>query len=121
MMRTSILTIIYVTALEFLMVFYLVSAKPKPIVSELWNKIESGAIAELEPFGETLSRSLRDARFDKHDRMVWVEVDYCSPPLKMEREAVLDKYFEDIRFEKVASEEEGWNKISDLPVCWFLV
>ena len=103
------------------MAFFIVSAKPKPHVSELWKEIESGTIAELEPFGETLARGLCDARMDKHDRMVWVEEDYCSPPLRMEKEAVLDKYFEDIQVERISNEEEGWSKISDLPVCWFLV
>jgi hypothetical protein len=103
------------------MAFYIINAKPKPNVLELREQIDSGELAQLEPFGETLSCSLRDSRIDRHDRMVWVEEDYCNPPLRMEREAVLDKYFEDIQVEKVQSEEEGWKRISDLPVCWFLV
>ena len=45
---------------------------------------------------------------------LWEEEDYCSPPLKQEREAVFDKYFLDLKTEKVA-EGEGWKKIKNLP------
>ena len=27
---------------------------------------------------------------------LWIEEDYCNPPLAMERESVIDRYFEDI-------------------------
>ena len=33
----------------------------------------------------------------------------------MERESVLDRYFDDITVERVKSEEDGWNKIQDKP------
>jgi hypothetical protein len=33
--------------------------------------------------------------------MIWSEEDYCSPPLAMEREAVLDRYFTDIKVEGI--------------------
>ncbi|MFL6425744.1 MAG: hypothetical protein ACJ71R_19450 [Nitrososphaeraceae archaeon] len=39
-----------------------------------------------------------------------VEEDYCSPPLAMKRESVLDHYFDDITIERIALEEEGWNR-----------
>jgi hypothetical protein len=44
---------------------------------------------------------------------MWVEEDYCSPPLAMERESVLDRYFDDITVD-----QEGWNKIQDKPLLW---
>jgi hypothetical protein len=47
---------------------------------------------------------------------LWIEEDYCSPPLAMEREAVLDRYFNDITVEKVRSEEEGWKMIGNKPM-----
>ena len=40
---------------------------------------------------------------------MWAEEDYCSPPLAMERESVLDRYFEDIIVEEISSEEDGEN------------
>ncbi|MGG6459831.1 MAG: hypothetical protein ACM3JQ_00230 [Candidatus Eiseniibacteriota bacterium] len=51
-------------------------------------------------------------------KMVWVEEDYCSPPLAMEREAVLDRYFTEINVEKIPDEQVGWNKISSLLKAW---
>jgi hypothetical protein len=36
----------------------------------------------------------------------------------MEREAVLDQYFDDIIVEKVKSEKEAWNMINDKPRLW---
>jgi len=49
---------------------------------------------------------------------MWVEEDYCSPPLAMERESMLDRYFDDITVDRVRSEDEGWNKIQDKPLLW---
>ena len=39
-------------------------------------------------------------------------------PLAMERENVLDRYFNDIKVEHIKSEEEGWNMIDDKPQLW---
>ena len=49
---------------------------------------------------------------------MWVEEDYCSPTLAMEKESVLDKYFDYITVDQVRSEDEGWNKIDDKPLLW---
>ena len=74
---------------------------------------------KLRPFGETLHHGLQKARFDTNNSYaMWVEEDYCSPPLAMERESVLGRYFDDITVEHVKSEEDGWNKISDKPHLW---
>ena len=48
----------------------------------------------------------------------WVEEDYCSPHLAMEREAVLDKYFDDLSVEKVEEPQRGWERIRDKPLLW---
>jgi hypothetical protein len=50
----------------------------------------------------------------KTGQWVWEELDYCSPPLKQEREQVLDTYFDLEEIEPV-SKEEGWQSISALP------
>ena len=51
-------------------------------------------IHTLIPFGKSLQYSLENARLDDDDDdgefAVWIEEDYCSPPLAMEKEAVLD-------------------------------
>jgi len=38
---------------------------------------------------------------------LWIEKDYRSPPLAMERERVLDRYFDDISVERVNTEQDG--------------
>ena len=48
---------------------------------------------------------------------VWEEEDYCTPPLAMERAAVLDRYFLDLRVERV-EEGEGFRRIAHLPSLW---
>ncbi|MDQ5869037.1 MAG: hypothetical protein M3530_04825 [Thermoproteota archaeon] len=85
------------------MTLYIVRAKPKTILSGLRKELESGKISKLRPFGETLQQ---------------VEEDYCSLPLSMERESVLDRYFTDITVERVKSEEHGWDKIENKPLLW---
>ena len=89
------------------MTLYIVRAKPKNDLSGLRKELESGKISKLRPFGETLHHGLKNARFDTSNNYVmWVEEDYCSPPLAMERESVLDKYFDDITVERVSSQKE---------------
>ena len=73
------------------MTLYLVRAKPKNNLSELRKELELGNILKLRPFGKTLHYGLQNARFDTNNiYAMWVEEDYCSPPLAMERESVLD-------------------------------
>jgi hypothetical protein len=50
----------------------------------------------MKPFGHALQYSLENARIDDNENLhyaIWVEEDYCSPPLAMERESVLGRYF----------------------------
>jgi hypothetical protein len=101
------------------MTLYIVRAKPKNDLSGLRKELEIGNICKLRPFGETLHHGLQNARFDNiTDYAAWVEEDYCSPPLAMDRERVLDRYFDDITVERVKSEREGWEKLEDKPLLW---
>ena len=103
------------------MAFYLVRAKPKKERLEiLKEELNSGKISRMRPFGKALQYSLENARIDDENRdyALWIEEDYCSPPLAMEREAVLDRYFNDISVERVESEEEAWNSINDKLRLW---
>jgi hypothetical protein len=97
------------------MAYYLVRARPKlDKLGELEKLLIERAFEGLRPFGEALSAGLAGARVGADGVAVWEEEDYCSPPLAMERAAVLDTYFEDIRVEAVR-EDEGWQRIADLP------
>jgi hypothetical protein len=51
--------------------------------------------------------AVENTRMDNEnpDYALWVEEDYCSPPLAMERENVLNRYFNDIALLHVESEE----------------
>ena len=71
------------------MTFYLVRAKPKKERLEtLKEELNSDKISRMRPFGKALQYSLENARIDdkNHDYALWIEEDYCSPPLAMERE-----------------------------------
>lgn len=103
------------------MAYRFVRARPDhDRLPELRAELDSGAIADLEPFGRAMTKALDNARFDRdRGEAVWVEEDYCSPPLAMERAAVLDEYFEDITIvEENVDEASGWERIADLPGLW---
>ena len=98
-----------------------VRARPKDgEFSKLRERLDSGEIEAMEPFGRAMTHALERARFDpKTDKTVWIEEDYCSPPLAMERAEVLDDYFEDITIvEEDVDEAAGWQRIDDLPGLW---
>ena len=100
------------------MAHYLVRAKPvADRLDELRARLDGDQIRSLEPFGRALHHSLLNARVDHDGTMVWEEVDYCQPPLAMEREAVLDHYFTDLTVEAV-DEGAGWTRIEPLPRLW---
>jgi hypothetical protein len=88
-------------------------------LSALRDRLDSGEIDGMEPFGEAMTRALANAKFDPETgEAVWVEEDYCSPPLAMER-TVLDDYFDDVTVvDADVDEAEGWERIEDLPSLW---
>jgi hypothetical protein len=94
----------------------MVRARPKgELLADLKKELNSGKISKIRPFGEELQHGLENARIHS-GYAYWVEEDYCSPPLAMERKNVLDRYFEDITVERIESQEEGWNRIKDRPM-----
>ncbi len=101
------------------MAYYLVRARPKPDrLTELRARLDRREFAPMRPFGGSLTRALEGARRDpRTGEAVWEEEDYCSPPLAMERAAVLDAYFEALRVERVR-EGEGWRRLEGLPSLW---
>lgn len=99
------------------MAYYLVRAKAKDDLAALRQRLTSGEIQKMRPFGMALDYSLRNARIESEGWLVWEEEDYCRPPLAMEREAVLDTYFTDLSVERV-EEGVGWGQIEGLPRLW---
>jgi hypothetical protein len=99
------------------MAYYLVRAKALGGLEALRARLNSGEIGQMRPFGTALDYSLRNARLEADDWIVWEEEDYCQPPLAMERAAVLDTYFTELTVERV-EEGVGWGRIEPLPPLW---
>ena len=100
------------------MAYYLVAATPREdLLPELWDCLERDEFVTLRPFGRALSSSLRRARRLPNGKAMWEEEDYCRPPLAQEREAVLDRYFDQISVEPVA-EGTGWALIEPFPALF---
>ncbi len=99
------------------MAYYLVKARLKSELSEnLRERLDSGEIRRMKPFGLALHDGLDNARVEG-EWIVWEEEDYCRPPLAMERAAVLDTYFVDLGVEAV-QHGAGWARLNDLPRLW---
>jgi hypothetical protein len=97
------------------MAHYLVRAKPiRERLAELTEQLQEDSFLSLRPFGKALTHSLNNARTESDGTAIWEEEDYCSPPLAQERTAVLDRYFDEIRVERVDA-GEGWARIENLP------
>lgn len=98
------------------MAYRFVRARPnRDRLVGLRDRLDRGEIERMEPFGEAMSTALGRARFDPETgEAVWIEEDYCSPPLAIERAEVLDEYFEVITIVEAA----GWQRIDDLPELW---
>ena len=100
------------------MAYYLVQAKPiESKLDELKSRLNSKEITKMRPFGNTLHNSLENARVQGDGYAIWEELDYCNPPLAMERAAIIDDYFTELSVEVVES-GKGWDQIEDLPSLW---
>lgn len=89
-------------------------------LTELRGRLDDSEIRTMEPFGRAMTKALENARFDPASgEAVWIEEDYCSPPLAMECAEVLDDYFTDLTIvEEDVDETAGWERIDDLPGLW---
>ena len=100
------------------MAYYLVQAKPiDTLLAELRQRLNSGEIKIMKPFGQALQYGLDNARLQENGIAIWEEEDYCVPPLAQERAAILDTYFADLHVEKV-NQTEGWQRIEPIPRLW---
>lgn len=101
------------------MTFWLVKAKPiTEKLVQLRERLDSGEVSRMRPFGRALDRGLRDARVQPEGYATWEEEDYCTPPLAQERRAVLDTYFSNLTVDDVGESGRGWKQIEDLPSLW---
>ena len=98
------------------MAYYLVKARPHEL-SKLRTWLDSGDIQAMRPFGQALQHGLDNARQNNEGWALWEEEDYCTPPLAMERRAVLDTHFTELSVEPV-QRGEGWRQIDHLVSLW---
>jgi len=100
------------------MVHYLVQARPfEELLPELRQRLDSGEIDGMRPFGPSLHYSLEHARLQENGIAIWEAEDYCWPPLVQERAAVLNTYFKQLNVERVEP-AEGWKRIESMPRLW---
>ena len=100
------------------MAYYLVQARPiDDLLSELRQRLDTGEIRVMRPFGRALQFSLDNARIQENGIAIWEEEDYCVPPLAQERAAILDTYFKELNVERV-DQNKGWERIESLPKMW---
>ncbi len=98
-----------------------VRARPdRDRLPDLRKRLDDGEIEAMEPFGRAMTTALERARFDTATgEAVWIEEDYCTPPLAMERAEVLDDYFTDVTVvDEDVDEAAAWEQIDDLPGLW---
>jgi len=100
------------------MAYYLVQAKPiDELLAELRQRLDSGEIKVMKPFGQALQYGLDHARLQENGIAIWEEEDYCVPPLAQERAAILDTYFKELHVDRV-QQTAGWKQIESLPHLW---
>ena len=97
----------------------LVKARPDAKrMGELHERLEHAEFEAMQPFGHALTEALENARFNpKTGEVLREEEDYCRPPLRQERNAVLDDYFDEIAVERVY-ENQGWEQIDEHASLW---
>ncbi len=71
----------------------------------LLERLTDGSVAAQRPDGAEIVASMERAVIDEDGTVRWTETCYCSPPLKHERETVLDDHFERIEAEPVGDYE----------------
>ena len=94
---------------------YLVTAR---IRLDKLDELEEHLIAEsfnrYPAFGNRLAQSLKHAMMIDDMTAIWEEESSGDPPLREERIAVLDTYFEAFAIKEIRK-EIGWEKIRELP------
>lgn len=69
--------------------------------AEFHERLTDGSIAAQRPDGSEIVAAMGRARIADDGVARWTETCFCSPPLKHERETVLDRYFTDMEIEPV--------------------
>jgi hypothetical protein len=94
---------------------YLVTARIRlDKLDELEERLIAESFNRYPAFGDKLSRSLKNAVMIDDMTAVWEEESSGDPPLREERGAVLDTYFDTLAIKEIRK-DIGWEKIRELP------
>lgn len=85
---------------------YRVRARLKPgTEAALLARLTDGSVAAQRPDGREIVASMKRAAVSGDGWVRWTETCYCTPPLKHERETVLDTHFEAMEIAPADSHE----------------
>ena len=77
---------------------YQITAKLKEGKSlDFREALQDGRVRGIGPDGVEIVKGLQNATIAKSGEVTWSMICFCSPPLKHEREAILDDYFTDMK------------------------
>ncbi|HUF86011.1 MAG TPA: hypothetical protein VMM59_01410 [Thermohalobaculum sp.] len=71
----------------------------------LLRRLSDGSVAGQKPDGAEIVAAMERAVIGPDGAVRWSETCYCSPPLRHERETVLDAHFEAIETEPAGAHE----------------
>lgn len=75
-------------------------------MSEFFNKLTDGTIAQQRPDGQEILASMQRARLTAPGVIEWSETCYCPQPLAHERETIYNHFLSEIQTEEISSEPE---------------
>lgn len=85
---------------------YRVRARLRPgTEAALLARLTDGSVAAQKPDGREIVAAMARAAMDADGWVRWTETCYCDPPLRHERETVLDDHFEAMAIEPAEAPE----------------
>ena len=89
--------------LEIQMIYEVKATFRPETAYEFWQILGDGTVARQKPDGLEIVASMKRAVLTSDGRVRWSELCYCDPPLKHERETVLDRFFDGIQTNPISS------------------
>ena len=82
--------------------------------ADFYKKLTDGSIESQKPDGREIVASMKRAKITEPGIIQWYETCYCPKPLQHEREAVYDRYLEEMsarevdQFQEVPGNQSFW-------------
>ncbi len=78
------------------MIYHVQAKFREETAGEFLKKLSDGSIRDQTPDGSEMYASMDRAVVNAQGLIEWSEMCFCTPPLKHERETVLDQHFDEI-------------------------